>query len=356
MNDDMSEPALNTAAARRKRRPMVVFIVLGVLLALTIVVSPRVGSSGVALNRVFWTIRVPRLELAMLAGFSLSIAGAVFQSTFRNPLATPFTLGVASGAALFVSIGIKLTGARGEWSSVIQMALATVGALLTMLFVYGVARARRGASTATLLLAGISISFLCSAGIVLIQALANEQEAKEIIRWTMGSVEIVGEGAWRTLVWPAVVALVAAVLTWRQHRELDLLMMGEQVAAGRGVDVGRSRALAYFTASVLTAMTVTLCGPIAFVGLVVPHVMRAIVGPAHAVLIPAVALAGMIFLPICDTLARNALPWLSQAGALQRVGLSANVQALPVGVLTNLLGAAFFLYILLARRTDEPIV
>lgn len=351
------DAATPTTGRPRSARLKITFVTLLVLVALTVVLTPLIGSTGEPLSDVvFWKLRVPRLALALLAGFALSIAGVTFQSTFRNPLATPFTLGVASGANLFVAIGVNLAGRAAWWSAWIEMLLATAGAVTTMLVVYGIARLRRGTGSATLLLAGISIAFFCAAGIVLMQALANEQEAVKMIRWTMGTVEIVGDGwAWSML--PSViVALLMAGVVFRLHRELDLLMIGEQLAAGRGVNVGRARAAGYFAASALTAATVALCGPIAFVGLVVPHTMRAIVGPRHALLIPAAALGGMVFLPVCDTVARNLLPWLSKAGVLEAAGLGQNLSPLPVGVLTNLLGAAFFLYILLTRRSDQPIV
>ncbi|MCH8251686.1 MAG: iron ABC transporter permease [Planctomycetes bacterium] len=337
------------------RRVRNTFLVLGLLLAATTVVTPLIGSAGVPLGDVFWQLRVPRLALAMLAGGVLATAGAVFQGTFRNPLATPFTLGVSSGAALFVAVGVTL-GGKALDSSIAQTALALSGAALTVCVVFGIARLRPGAAVTTLLLAGISISFICSAGVALVLALAGEHAIAMIVRWTMGSVEIVGAGAWRVMAPATVVAVVAGGVIARVHRDLDLIMMGELVAAGRGVNVRRARASAYFAASAMTGAVVALCGPIAFVGLVVPHVMRAVLGPLHARLLPACVLGGMIFLPVCDTIAHHMLPWLTNAGVLAAVGLPANSAQLPVGVLTNLLGGLFFLYLLLTYREERPLV
>lgn len=330
--------------------PRRLFLVLGLLLAATVLGVPLLGSADVRLDQVLWTLRAPRLVLALLAGCSLSLAGATFQATFRNPLATPFTLGVASGASLFVAIAVVLGQEGMWWMTSLHTVYAFAGAALTVLIVYAIALSQGNLGTGTLLLAGVAIAFLCTAGIVLVQALAAEMAAREIIRWMMGSLVIVGREGWWSMLPAAGVLLVAGGIIARLHRDLDVLMMGELVAASRGVHVKRARTTAYFAASALTAATVALCGPIAFVGLMVPHAMRYLVGPRHAVLLPACALGGMIFLPVCDAVAHNLLPWLSQAGVLTFLGFPPSTSELPVGVLTSLLGGGFFLYLLLTRR------
>lgn len=326
-------------------RPRIILALLGLLLAATVLITPLIGTSGAPLGQVLWTIRAPRLVMAMLAGAALSLAGMIFQAMFRNPLATPFTLGVASGASLAAAVGIRLQLGGWWWAVSARTSFAFAGAMLTVLAVYGIARARRGFSTATLLLAGVSIAFLCSASIVLLEYLSQEHEATAIIRWLMGSVEVVGHRGWDAMKPVAVLVAVGAAIACALRRQLDLLMMGELTALSRGLNVARARALAYVAASTMTGAVVALCGPIAFVGLVVPHVMRFLVGPRHGLLMPACLLAGMVFLPICDTVARNMMGWLT-GSALQ----------MPVGVLTNLIGGSFFLYILLTRRHESPIL
>ncbi len=282
---------------------------------------------------------LPRLLIGTLAGAALAVAGAMFQALFRNPLASPYTLGISSGASLGAAIVIVLTGSA-VWHGIPLVSLAAfAGALVCVLAVYGVAHLRRTATVGTLLLTGITIGFLCSALIVFVMFLAREQDLSRILRWMMGSLEIVGMDP----VYEAVVmlALAGGVAAWL-HRDLDLLMMGETVAASRGVPVQRSRRWAYFAASLLTAGIVAHCGPIGFVGLIIPHIARYLVGPAHRRLLPACALLGASFLPLCDLLARNAMWWLRQES-----------RQVPVGVLTNLVGGAFFLYILLTRRDDR---
>ena len=282
---------------------------------------------------------LPRLLIGTLAGAALAVAGAMFQALFRNPLASPYTLGISSGASLGAAVVMVVTGGA-VWHGLPLVGIAAfAGALVCVLVVYAVARIQRGSPVPTLLLTGITIGFICSALIILVMYLAREQDLSRILRWMMGSLEIVGMNpVYEALAMVAAAGVVAAYL----HRDLDLLMMGETVAASRGVSVRRSRRLAYFSASLLTAGIVAHCGPIGFVGLIIPHLMRSVVGPAHRRLLPGCALAGASFLPLCDLLARNSMWWLREES-----------RQVPVGVLTNLVGGAFFLYILLTRRSSR---
>ena len=284
---------------------------------------------------------LPRLLIGTVAGASLAIAGAMFQSLFRNPLASPYTLGVSSGASLGAAAAITLMGG-GLWHGLpVVSTAAFLGALLCMAIVYAVAHLGHGNSTGTLLLAGLTIGFICSALIVLLMYLAEVRDSDHILRWMMGSLEIVSLSP----VYEALaIAVIAGSLALYLHRDLDLMMMGEVVAASRGVAVRRTRRMVYFSASLLTAGVVAHCGPIGFVGLLVPHICRALIGPVHRHLLPACALVGAIFLPLCDMLARNALWWITQES-----------RQVPVGVLTSLVGGGFFLYLLLFQRDRNMI-
>lgn len=288
-------------------------------------------------GRIFWMLRVPRVLMAALAGLSLASAGAVFQATFRNPLADPFTLGVASGAALGATAALHLrwTGATAGVSTVTLAAFA--GALVSVVIVYAVAGTWRRFGTDTLLLAGISIGFICAAGVLLIQYLSIAPVTNETVRWLMGSVVQVGYDG---VLGAAPLVIIGLGVVAYLHRELDLFMMGDLVAAGRGVALGRARAAAYFAASAMTAAVVAHCGAIAFVGLVVPHIARAFVGATHARLLPAAAMGGATFLILCDFLSSRMMGWLFDSP-----------MQIPVGVLTNLIGGVFFLYVLLTRRS-----
>jgi iron complex transport system permease protein len=294
-----------------------------------------------AFLEIFLNLTLPRLLMGTLAGASLAMAGAMFQSLFRNPLASPYTLGVSSGASLGASIALTLIGGGLLFGLPVVSIAAFVGALICVTVVYLVAQMRRTPSIGILLLAGITMGFICSALIVVIIILSREHDVRHIFQWMMGSLEIVGfNPVYESLAMFALAGGLAVYL----HRDLDLLMMGQTVAASRGVSVRRSNRLIYFSASLLTAGVVAQCGPIGFVGLMMPHVMRFFVGPIHRHLLPACALAGAVFLPLCDLLARNAMWWLQ--GEYGQV---------PVGVLTNLIGGAFFLYLLLSHRRDRQI-
>jgi iron complex transport system permease protein len=317
------------------------FAVLGLLFAATVVVTPLIGWPGAEFERVAWTLRVPRVCMGVLAGAGLAIAGAMFQSLFRNPLASPFTLGVSSGASLAAAYCL-LNGVSGLLFGVSKLSLAALGgAVVCVLIVYGITRLKQGFSTGTLLLAGVTIGFVSSALIVLAMYRADKHDIQAIIKWLMGSCEV---PSFDPALDAFVFVLVGAAAAVYMHRELDLLMMGELVAASRGADVRRVRRRAYFAASLITAGVVAQCGPIGFVGLMIPHIMRFLVGPTHRLLLPACLLGGAIFLPVCDAIART--------GVL----LSGSSRQLPVGVLTNLVGGGFFLYLLLRRKEENPIL
>ena len=323
----------------RKRR---VFVILMSALASAIALSVWAGTIGVSFFDQLRSLSLPRLLMSLLAGASLAMAGAMFQGLFRNPLASPYTLGVSSGASLAAAIVLMMTGG-GLWFGVPIVSLAAFGgALVCVTIVYFVAHLRAGQATATLLLAGIAIAFICSALIVIVLLLAESHDLRAILQWMMGSVEVVGlDPIYET----TAMAVLAGGLAFYLHRDLDLLMMGETIAAARGVSVRRVRFTVYFAASLMTASVVAHCGPIGFVGLMVPHIARFLVGPRHRDLLPACALLGAAFLCLCDVLARNAIWWLS----LSTDWLADSSRKMPVGVLTNLLGGVFFLYLLLRR-------
>ncbi|MBN1490792.1 MAG: iron ABC transporter permease [Phycisphaerae bacterium] len=322
-------------------RQTFVFMLLGLLFAATLIVTPLIGWPGAEFERVAWTLRVPRVCMGVLAGAGLALAGVMFQAIFRNPLASPFTLGVSSGASLAAAYCL-LNGISGLWFGVSKLSLAAfAGAIVCVLIVYGITRLKQGFSTGTLLLAGVTIGFVCSALIVLAMYRADRHDIQAIIKWLMGSCEVV---SFAPALDAFVFVLIGTAIAIHAHRDLDLLMMGELVAASRGVDVRRARRRIYFAASLITAGVVAQCGPIGFVGLVIPHIMRLLVGPTHRTLLPASLLGGAVFLPICDAMART--------GVL----LSGSSRQLPVGVLTNLIGGGFFLYLLLRRKEERPIL
>ena len=284
---------------------------------------------------IFWQIRVPRVLLSLLAGAGLSLGGVVFQALFRNPLATPFTLGVASGASLGVTIAI-VTGIHFSLLGLSGTSLAALsGAILSIALVYGIARASGKLSPTTMLLGGVAISFFFSSLILLLQYLSDAGSSFRILHWLMGDISRASMDSVLQLA-PFIISgvLIVSLL----HRELNLLSITDDMAASRGVNVDRSRQLLFFAVSLMVAGIITVCGPIGFVGIMAPHICRLIIGSNHRFLIPASLLFGATFLTVCDTLARN----ISSAAEV------------PVGIITAILGGPFFLWLLLRKNRSLP--
>jgi iron complex transport system permease protein len=297
------------------------------------VLRPRAGGETGPLN-VFWTLRVPRTLLAACAGAGLAISGVVLQALFRNPLATPYTLGIASGASLAAAIGFLLH-LSGYWLGVpVLSLLAFAGALFAICFVYLMARLRAGRDMTRLLLAGVCIAYMCSAGVLLVTFLAGQAVTNDIVMWMIGSLATLRHGAVLEIVAVLLPALALAVYA---HRALDLLSMSDELAASRGVAVGAIVWSCFLLVGLLTAVIVANCGPIGFVGLMVPHITRTLVGLRTLPLVLGSALIGAAFLATCDGIAR-----------------SLSVYELPVGVVTNMLGATFFFYLLATRDVSYP--
>jgi iron complex transport system permease protein len=308
-----------------------------------IVVAPTLGSTAISLSRafdpsvpwaenvdaqIFFVARLPRVLAAALVGAALAASGVVLQALLRNPLATPFTLGVSAGAALgamlAIAFGLDL-GALGVSSVPIA---SFVGSMAATGIVYWLASSqRRGLSTNVLLLAGVTLNSFFSALILFVQYLADFTQSFRTVRWLMGDLDVGSYG-------PLVAALPLLLLAFAAFavlpRTLNLLTLGTDVAAARGVDVARAERLAFVSASLATGAAVSLAGPIGFIGIVVPHLVRLLVGADHRLVLPASALFGAAFLIACDLVSRTALAPLE----------------LPVGIITAMIGGPFFLWLL----------
>lgn len=327
----------STAARLVALLPLVILIV-----AATTLLGPRrlgwneiFGTDNAAY--VFWNLRVPRSLLAACAGAGLAVGGVIFQALFRNPLAEPYTLGVASGASLAAAVGFLLGWHGGAAAGVPWVSLfALGGALAAMSLVYLMSRLRPGRDMARLLLAGVCVAYMCSAGILLVFFLSDRAITNEIVTWMMGSLGILRPRAGLEIAIVLVPVLAFAIYS---HRALDLMTLGNDLAASRGVNVGRTIWSCFGLVGLLTAVIVANCGPIGFVGLMVPHIGRALFGVRTLPLLLGSVLLGAAFLAICDGVARS-LP----------------VTELPVGVVTNILGAAFFFYLLATRDVAHAAV
>lgn len=284
---------------------------------------------------ILWKLRIPRVLMALIAGSALATSGMAFQAMFRNPLATPFTLGVSSGAALgaVVAIHCGWTFTLLGFSSV--SLLAFLGAVTTIVLVYVMtARSGRGPSTSTMLLAGVATSFFFSSMILFLQYTSDPSRAFRMLQWTLGGLEGIVSIYDVLSVFPFMAA--GSLTVWYLTLDLNLLMTGEEFAFSRGVHVGRVKLLLFVAVSLMVGAVVAVCGPIGFVGLMAPHICRLLIGYDHRWLFPATFFFGGAFLVICDTIARMLMAPME----------------LPVGIITALLGGPFFLWLLLARKQD----
>ena len=270
-------------------------------------------------------IRMPRVLLGALVGFALALCGAIMQGLFRNPLADPYLLGIAGGA----TAGAAAITALGLLT--IPLALsggAFLGAVIAVAIVYGISRTRLGqVSNYTLILAGVAIAALFSSLTTFLIFISADQQLRHIVFWIMGSL---AAASWSAVASLAVVISVAGVLAFLGAGGLNAMALGEDMARHLGLDPQRLKKGLLGLTTLLTAAAVCVSGTIGFVGLIVPHAMRLILGPDHRLLLPASALAGASFLVFCDTLARTL----------------ASPTEIPVGIITSIFGAPFFLYLL----------
>jgi iron complex transport system permease protein len=316
----------------------------GLVALIACVAAPLFGSTHISLMRaldrsipfadnvdaqILFVARLPRTLAGALVGASLAASGVVLQALLRNPLASPFTLGVSAGAALGAMLALTLlTPMMTAGVSAVPLA-SFAGALGALLVNYGLARVRqKGMSTDVLLLAGVTLNAFFSALILFVQFLGDYTQALRTMRWLMGDLDVSSYG-------PILVALPVLLLAFGAFfwlmRTLNLLALGPEAAMTRGVNVHASQRLAFFASSIATGAAVSLGGPVGFIGIVVPHLVRLLVGADHRLVVPASALFGAAFLIACDVIARTALAPLE----------------LPVGIVTAVIGGPFFLWLLL---------
>jgi iron complex transport system permease protein len=278
---------------------------------------------------IVWGWRLHRVLFAVVAGFGLAIAGSVMQGVLRNPLASPFTLGIASAASCGASVAIIL-GTGLISGSLLIIGNAFLFAMLASAAIYGMARLR-GMGSETLILAGIALMYLFSAVTSLLQYLGTADKVQEVVFWMFGSLD---KSTWPKLgIVTVVVVAVVPFLLWHAW-DLNALAEGDEVAASLGVPVERSMVGFMLAASLITAVIICFTGTIGFIGLVAPHITRMVIGTDHRTLLPASGLVGAVLLLGADCLARTAIP-----GTI-----------IPVGIMTAFLGIPFFLYLFMRRE------
>lgn len=275
-------------------------------------------------------IRLPRIMLASLVGMGLSIVGASFQAMFKNPMADPYVLGISSGSALGASIAIILALDNSFSGLGLTTLMAFVGALITTLIVYNIAKTGSKLPVNTLLLAGISVSFLFSSIISLIMVF-NRKELEKIIFWMLGSVSA---ASWKQVTVLIPFIFVGLMIFMSLSRDLNIMLTGDDTAKSLGIEVENMKKIILVVSSLVVAACVSFSGIIGFVGLIIPHIFRLILGPDHRVLIPFSAVGGAIFMILSDTLART----------------MASPAEIPVGAITSVIGAPYFIYLLIKNK------
>ncbi|MCX7847551.1 MAG: iron ABC transporter permease, partial [bacterium] len=291
------------------------------------------GGGDVSVWLIFIDQRVPRVLLGLVVGMALGMAGAAFQVILRNPLATPYTLGVASAGALGAAVVLAIPGLAGRLGPLgATQGSALAGSVLAALGIFMLARRLRGVSTNVLLLSGVALNLFCSSALLLVRFVADPQHLVAVDRWLMGGLITVGYSDVAGML-PLIIA--GAVVVISQAHGLNQLSFGEEVAGGRGVSVRRVLTMTFFGSVLMTAGAVAVAGPIGFVGLIVPHTVRLMSGPDQRVVLPASALLGGAVLALCDVGART---WLAPT-------------EIPVGIITACVGAPVFLFLLLRRCT-----
>ena len=272
-------------------------------------------------NTIIWDIRFPRLILAVSVGGALAIAGAVFQSVFRNPLVEPYILGVSSGAAFGAALGILFHSIFYS----IQI-FAFIFATLAVVFAYSLARVRGETPIVTLILAGVVVGSIFAALVSFLKYISNDSALREIVFWMMGGFYY---ASWNDVRILTPLVLIGFFILWSMAWKLNILSMGDEEARTLGVNPEKNKAIVIAIATGITAFAVSLVGIVAWVGLMMPHASRMLLGPDNRFVIPACFLMGAGYLLICDTIARTLTS-----------------TEIPIGIITSLLGAPYLCYLL----------
>ncbi len=334
--------------AGRKKRVTAVFATLFVILFIFMVldlaqafipltfeeIMQALIGQGTRTNQyIIWERNLPRVVMACLVGSGLGIAGAVMQAVFRNPMASPYILGLSSGASLGAAIGLSFTL---SWLPQMLMVplLAFVTCMATLFLVYFISSVGGKVPTETLLLAGIAVGSLLSALVSLLTYLAGER-MEGIVYWTMGNLTT---AEWENIMIVAPLIFAGSLIMVSCSRDLNAMMLGDAHALDLGVEVKKVRLQLLVASALVTAAAVSFVGVIGFVGLVVPHILRILMGPDNRALLPASVLGGAAFLVMCDYISRVIAP--------DSIGI------VPIGIITALIGAPYFIYLLRRRRSE----
>lgn len=282
---------------------------------------------------IFFEIRIPRVLMATIAGGTLALTGAALQALFRNSLASPFTLGISGGASLGALLAIRSGMAVGIIGFSLVSISAFIFSILTMLFVYTISKVGGVVATGRLLLAGVVANFLYAAIVMFIQFFSTFTESLQTMRWIMGSLDIVGfDTVWKTLIFVIPGCAILLSLT----KDMNLFGLGDDVASSLGVNIRQMEKKIYFATSLAAGAVISVTGPIGFVGLIIPHILRMILGVDNRIILPSSFLLGASFLTAADTLSRTIISPVE----------------IPVGIITASIGGVFFLWLLIKTKKE----
>ena len=290
--------------------------------------------SGTAQTVIFFQIRLPRVILACLAGAVLAMSGVVLQALLKNPLATPFTIGISGGASLGAVLAVRFGGSFVLGAYSIVSFSAFLGAMSVMGIMVLIAKRRHQLSTTTILLAGVTINFFVSSFITLLNFFSDFLSTRRIVIWLMGGIDVVSYGQ---ILGILPFLAIGSFIIFRHAKSLNILSLGTEMASGLGLNAERVQWLLLFASSLVIASVVSLTGPIGFVGLIVPHIMRMMFGADHRLLLWISAIGGAILLVVCDTLARTVIAPIE----------------IPVGCITTMLGGPFFIWLLKKKMSED---
>ena len=289
------------------------------------------GTQDKTTNLIIWQLRAPRIVLGALTGAALSTVGGAFQGILRNPLADPYILGVSAGAALGACIGIAFQYITGYAFASYLPLFAFLGAMLSLYLVYKSSKISYSANSTGLLLAGVAITFLFSALITVLLALSR-RELHSMIFWLMGDLSAAN---WKKISIILLPVIIGNAMLFFSALDLNALSLGEEEALHLGINTGKLRIRIFLIGSVIIATVVSFTGLIGFVGLIIPHIARLLVGPDHRIMLPIAAFLGAVFLILCDILARILLA----------------PTEIPIGAITAIVGVPLFIYLL--RRKNQ---
>ena len=291
------------------------------------------GNGTWGTNIIVMENNLPRIAFGIFVGAGLAVTGASMQALFRNPLADPYILGLSSGASLGSTLAILLGGALIPLS-IMQPVVAFIGCFLTMVLVYAISRSTGTVRTETLVLAGVAVAALISAIVSFLTYIAPDEKLGSIVFWSMGSL---GSVNWDEMVLPIALIIIGTVVITLQGKNLNAMMLGDAHAMDLGVDVRRVRLALLVVSSLVVASCVAFVGTIGFIGLVIPHILRMVLGPDNRIIVPLSAVGGATLIIICDYFSHI---------------VSIYYGVLPIGVVTALIGAPFFIYLLVTKRKE----